>query len=152
MPRGRKARSGDSMVELAKTLESSKARIQQLRAELESETRIAATALSRIQQLAGSLNGSVVAAMPTRGASRGKGPGGKGRRGGQREAIVSYLKGSSNPQGADAIAGHLGKKVANVRQALMQMVKAGSLVSLKKDGDSFRKPGKGERGGLYGVK
>ncbi len=150
MPRGRR-KSGESTVSLAQTLDRSRTRIQLLRAELESESRNAATALARIQQLVGNLDGAAIApAMSGRaGARRGKPV---RRAGGQRDKIISFLKGKSDPQAAEAIALHVGNRVANVRQALMHMVKSGTLVSLKKDGDSFRKPGKGERGGLYGVK
>jgi len=150
MARGRK--SVDSMVELAKTLEASKANIQRLRAELESETGIAQTALRRIQELAGSLNGSVTETKPTRTTGE-AGTGKGGRTGGQRELIVAFVKGKDEPQGAELIAAHLGKsgKLASVRQTLTQMVSGGTLASFKKDGAGFRLPKKGERGGLYGL-
>lgn len=149
MARGRKARSG-GMVVLARELERSRDRILELRAQLHKESGNVARLLGELQRHAGILNGD--ATEPVASAAKASRPGRRsGRRGGQREAIVAFVKGKNEPQGAEAIAAHLGNKVSNVRQALIQMVKTGTLASFKKDGDAFRLPKKGERGGLYGL-
>jgi len=76
----------------------------------------------------------------------------KGKRGATPQ-IISFLKNRKDPQQAEVIAEHLGKskKLASVRQTLGNLVREGDLVSLKKDGDEYRNPGKGERGGFYGL-
>lgn len=72
-----------------------------------------------------------------------------GRSSGQREAIIEYVK--AEPKRADDIAAHLGKNVAAVRQTLMIMAKDGKIKSYKQDNGQYREPGKGERGGFYGL-
>ncbi len=148
MPRGPKART-IGMVALAKNLERSRDRIMQLRAEIHEESGTFSRLLDELQRQAGSLNGTAERGPRSRGAR--KVAPGRRRRGGQREAIVEFIKAKGQPQGTEAIASHVGNKIANVRQALMHMVKAGTLASFKKDGDSFRAPKKSERGGFYGL-
>ncbi len=154
MPKATKRQVGTSMVVLAKRLEHSRSRIMALRQELQRESDAAAGYLAELQRQVQGMNGNSSAAPAPRGAARAAaGSGKRGRRGGQRDAIVAFIKGKGEPQNADAVAAHLGKtgKMGSVRQALMLMCKAGTLASFKQEDGKYRAPKKGERGGYYGI-
>lgn len=90
-----------------------------------------------------------------RGVSRGAKTGGGGGGGGKGEkstAVMDAIKANGTPMTVGEIAAKLGEPEPNIRQRAFNLTKAGQLVSFKKDGDKFREPGKGERGGYYGLK